>query len=476
MPAQSVAARPARVRRPRPGRPGADRLRLPGRRRRRGHAGVPRQVRSSPLIEGFEVVYHFRPYLRFRDQTATNPNLEGLRGTEVTLTARTNRIVRDGVAEVRAGPRRPEAAAAADRRRPCPTSRTRCASSSCSTEDAQVHDHVPLGRRRTERGVDPVHDQGAERPPAAGGRDAPGPGHAAGQRHDHGRGQGERRLRHHGHAAVPATARRADRRCWPRSRTGRASRSSSTTAPIPRALDYKDFLPLDQLKNDDRRGGRAQAGHGDRILAGGRGQLRLPEAERRQVEGLPGDAGGPSSRRRRSRAARSRPPTPRPSTTRSRTRTSTARTRRRSSRASKAQANRGRAAAGRQAGGRPTRRAKPGDGNQKRDPKDEAVEKQARDLQNKLERCPAAERQGRRQGQPAAAARRAADEPGRTEGRQAGRQPAGHAAEPARQHGDKGDGKGDPKSAQPTAERRQGRRQAGQPAERRNPSPVRPRT
>jgi collagen type III alpha len=54
------------------------------------------QVRSSPLIEGFEVGYHFRPYLRFRDQTATNPNIEALRGTEVTLTARTNRTVKRG--------------------------------------------------------------------------------------------------------------------------------------------------------------------------------------------------------------------------------------------------------------------------------------------------------------------------------------------------------------------------------------------
>jgi hypothetical protein len=54
------------------------------------------QVRSSPLIEGFDVGYHFRPYLRFRDQTATNPNIESLRGTQVTLTARTNRTVRRG--------------------------------------------------------------------------------------------------------------------------------------------------------------------------------------------------------------------------------------------------------------------------------------------------------------------------------------------------------------------------------------------
>lgn len=64
-----------------------------------GDAATPEHrvsVRSSPLIEGWEVVYHFRPYLRFRDQMATKPDLEGLRGTEVTLTARTNRTVRDG--------------------------------------------------------------------------------------------------------------------------------------------------------------------------------------------------------------------------------------------------------------------------------------------------------------------------------------------------------------------------------------------
>src|SRR5262249_39787790 len=54
------------------------------------------QVRSNPLIEGFEVVYHYRPYLCFRDSVTHQPNLEGLRGTEVTLTARTNRTVRDG--------------------------------------------------------------------------------------------------------------------------------------------------------------------------------------------------------------------------------------------------------------------------------------------------------------------------------------------------------------------------------------------
>jgi hypothetical protein len=53
-------------------------------------------VRSTPLIESFEVTYHYRPYLRFEDQSSTKPNLEALRGTEVTLIANTNRTVRAG--------------------------------------------------------------------------------------------------------------------------------------------------------------------------------------------------------------------------------------------------------------------------------------------------------------------------------------------------------------------------------------------
>ncbi len=64
-----------------------------------GDAATPEyrvQVASSPLVESVEVVYHFRPYLRYRDQVSTSRDLKGLRGTEVTLTARTNRTVRDG--------------------------------------------------------------------------------------------------------------------------------------------------------------------------------------------------------------------------------------------------------------------------------------------------------------------------------------------------------------------------------------------
>jgi hypothetical protein len=67
-----------------------------------GDAATPEyrvQVRSSPLIEAIVASYHFRPYLRFRDQAVTNPNLEALRGTTVTLTARTNRTVKAGSLE-----------------------------------------------------------------------------------------------------------------------------------------------------------------------------------------------------------------------------------------------------------------------------------------------------------------------------------------------------------------------------------------
>jgi collagen type III alpha len=65
-----------------------------------GDAATPEHrvaVRSSALIEGFEIVYHFRSYLRFRDQTVVNPNIAALRGTQVTLTARTNRNVNGGI-------------------------------------------------------------------------------------------------------------------------------------------------------------------------------------------------------------------------------------------------------------------------------------------------------------------------------------------------------------------------------------------
>jgi len=57
------------------------------------------QVRSNPLVEVAEVKYHFRPYLNRPDETARDPHLEALRGTEVTLTAHANRHVTEGKLE-----------------------------------------------------------------------------------------------------------------------------------------------------------------------------------------------------------------------------------------------------------------------------------------------------------------------------------------------------------------------------------------
>lgn len=54
------------------------------------------QVRSSPLLTGFEVTYHYRPYLGWPDSTSRDPNLRALRGTEVTLTAHANRRLKEG--------------------------------------------------------------------------------------------------------------------------------------------------------------------------------------------------------------------------------------------------------------------------------------------------------------------------------------------------------------------------------------------
>jgi collagen type III alpha len=50
-------------------------------------------VRSIPLLAGFDVHYHYRPYLRYPDLDTKDPNLRAHRGTEVTLTAHTNRAV-----------------------------------------------------------------------------------------------------------------------------------------------------------------------------------------------------------------------------------------------------------------------------------------------------------------------------------------------------------------------------------------------
>lgn len=54
------------------------------------------QVRTVPLLTGFQVTYRYRPYLGWPEQTTPNANLEGHRGTEVTLIARTNRTVKEG--------------------------------------------------------------------------------------------------------------------------------------------------------------------------------------------------------------------------------------------------------------------------------------------------------------------------------------------------------------------------------------------
>ncbi|MFO0810503.1 MAG: hypothetical protein U0746_17900 [Gemmataceae bacterium] len=64
-----------------------------------GDAATPEftvTVRSTPLVESYDVLYKFRPYLRFRDQETHNPNLEGLRGTRIELTAHANRVVAAG--------------------------------------------------------------------------------------------------------------------------------------------------------------------------------------------------------------------------------------------------------------------------------------------------------------------------------------------------------------------------------------------
>jgi hypothetical protein len=65
------------------------------------------RVRSQAQVTGFEVRYHYRPYLHRSDQIALYPNedaaaphLNGPRGTEVTLTAQANRPVKEGWLEM----------------------------------------------------------------------------------------------------------------------------------------------------------------------------------------------------------------------------------------------------------------------------------------------------------------------------------------------------------------------------------------
>jgi hypothetical protein len=57
-------------------------------------------VRSTPLFTGFDVTYHYRPYLGWPDRTTHDQNLEDLRGTEVTLLARTNRVLKTARLEI----------------------------------------------------------------------------------------------------------------------------------------------------------------------------------------------------------------------------------------------------------------------------------------------------------------------------------------------------------------------------------------
>jgi hypothetical protein len=54
------------------------------------------EVRSAPAFSEFEITYHPRAYLRLPDETVKThqPELKGIRGTEVQILARTNRQVR----------------------------------------------------------------------------------------------------------------------------------------------------------------------------------------------------------------------------------------------------------------------------------------------------------------------------------------------------------------------------------------------
>jgi collagen type III alpha len=53
-------------------------------------------VHSSPIVERFEVLRKYRPYLRFDPRKSDDPNIEDYRGTEVTLDAVTNRRIAEG--------------------------------------------------------------------------------------------------------------------------------------------------------------------------------------------------------------------------------------------------------------------------------------------------------------------------------------------------------------------------------------------
>jgi hypothetical protein len=57
-------------------------------------------VRSTPLVTGFDVTYHYRPYTGWTDDHTHDANLKALRGAEVELVIHTNRPVKQGRLEV----------------------------------------------------------------------------------------------------------------------------------------------------------------------------------------------------------------------------------------------------------------------------------------------------------------------------------------------------------------------------------------
>ena len=221
---------------------------------------------------------------------AVNPNIETLRGTSVTLTARTNRTIESG--ELKFQPVRPT------RRRGRPSSAelvpdqpNAIALPLRARGRRQVHDRLPHHRRRTERRLDSVHDQGVERSRSAGRNHARGPGHVADQRQDRDRGQSQRRFRHHRHAALPA-----NRRCREADAVGAEAVSIRKVVPIrrrhvPALLDYKDFMPLDQLKTSLGSPVALKAGMVIEYWLEADDNCDSPEAECRQVESLSRDLG-----------------------------------------------------------------------------------------------------------------------------------------------------------------------------------------
>src|SRR5262249_21462876 len=54
------------------------------------------QVKSTPLVNDFEVTYHYPQYLQKLSRITHEPNLHAVRGTWVTLDVRTNRKVKEG--------------------------------------------------------------------------------------------------------------------------------------------------------------------------------------------------------------------------------------------------------------------------------------------------------------------------------------------------------------------------------------------